>query len=192
MGAVKNLTQQQIENIQIDEGVVYVNYGETDERLLAPTRGGGEFNVTVTVRDIEYDGRRGKTKGMEVVEDQAATLKVTSLCCSQEDIALAIPGCSVTKDGTTGKITSITNGDGGVISDASYLKNVTMFAKLINGSYKKISIFNVLHLGAFGLKAVQKAEGEIALELNAHFDPKLGDGQSLYKIEDVTTITAGA
>ncbi len=191
MGAVKNLTKQQIENIQIDEGVVYINYGETDERLLAPTRGGGEFTVDVTTRDIEFDGRRGKTKGMEVVEEQAAKLKVTSLCCSQQDIALAIPGCKVTKD-TDGKITTITNGDGGVIDDAAYLKNITMFARLINGLYKKITIYNVLHLGSFGLKAVQKAEGEIALELNAHFDPTQGDGQNIYKIEDVTTITTGA
>lgn len=53
---ITNLTTKQIESIQIDEGVIFLNYGETDERLLAPTRGGGEFAATVTVRDIEFDG----------------------------------------------------------------------------------------------------------------------------------------
>ena len=57
---ITNLTTKQIESIQIDEGVIFLNYGESDERLLAPTRGGGEFAATVTVRDIEFDGRHGK------------------------------------------------------------------------------------------------------------------------------------
>ena len=38
---IKNLTTAQIESIQIDEGVVFLDYGETGERMLAPTRGGG-------------------------------------------------------------------------------------------------------------------------------------------------------
>lgn len=33
---ITNLTTKQIESIQIDEGVIFLNYGETDERLLAP------------------------------------------------------------------------------------------------------------------------------------------------------------
>ena len=32
---ITNLTTKQIESIQIDEGVIFLNYGETDERLLA-------------------------------------------------------------------------------------------------------------------------------------------------------------
>ena len=67
---ITNLTTKQIESIQIDEGVIFLNYGETDERLLAPTRGGGEFAATVTVRDIEFDGRHGKTTGTQVIEEQ--------------------------------------------------------------------------------------------------------------------------
>ena len=62
-----NLTQEQIENIQIDYGIVYVNYGEVGEAQLAPTRGGGTVTITKNIRDIEFDGRKGKTKGMQVV-----------------------------------------------------------------------------------------------------------------------------
>ena len=38
---VTNLTTKQIESIQIDESVIFLNYGEEDEQFLAPTRGGG-------------------------------------------------------------------------------------------------------------------------------------------------------
>lgn len=95
---ITNLTTKQIESIQIDEGVIFLNYGETDERLLAPTRGGGEFAATVTVRDIEFDGRHGKTTGTQVIEEQGASLKVTTLCMSQENLALAIPTCTIAAD----------------------------------------------------------------------------------------------
>ena len=53
---ITNLTTKQIESIQIDEGVIFLDYGETTERLLAPTRGGGEFAATVTGG---YPGYRG-------------------------------------------------------------------------------------------------------------------------------------
>lgn len=162
---LRNLTTQQVEKIQIDEGIIYIDYGETTERLLAPVRGGGEFTVTNTIRNIEHDFARGAEKGLQVIEKQEAKLKVTALSLTQANLALAIPGCVVAQDD------SISNGDNGVIADAGYLANVTMFAKLLSGAYKKIQLFNAMHEGALGVKAVAKAEGELALEFNAHFDP---------------------
>ena len=73
-----NLTKKQIENIKFDEGLVYVNFGLETERMLGPTRGGSTFNATATIRDIEYDGRQGPTKNMQVIESQEALLKVLS------------------------------------------------------------------------------------------------------------------
>ena len=133
---VTNLTTKQIESIQIDEGLIFLNYGESTQRLLAPTRGGGEFAATVTVRDIEFDGRHGKTAGTQVIEEQGASLKVTTLCMSQENLALAIPTCTV----SNAEGNAIKNPPTGVIPMSAYLKNVTMFAKTIGGKYKKIII----------------------------------------------------
>jgi len=162
---VRNLTTQNIENIQIDEGVVYADYGETTERLLGPARGGGEFTVDNKIRNIEHDGARGAEVGLQVIEEQVAKLKVTILEMSQTNLILAIPGCVVEQDG------SITNGENGIISAAGYLKNVTMFAKLVNGKYKRIQLFSAMHEGALALKAVAKSEGELSLEMSGHFDP---------------------
>lgn len=184
---VTNLTKQQIESIQIDESVIFLDYGEDTEQFLAPTRGGGEFAATVTVRDIEFDGRHGKTAGAQVIEEQGASIKVTTLCMSQENLARAIPSCVVEDD--EGK--TIKNPKTGVIPLSAYLKNITMFAKLISGKYKKITIYNPMHETGFTAKAVQKAEGELAFEFLAHYPHTDLDGD-LWKVEEISQPPATA
>lgn len=181
---VTNLTTQQIENIQIDEGVIYLNYGLSTQKLLAPTRGGGEFAATVTVRDIEFDGRHGKTKGTQVIEEQGASLKVTTLDMSQDNLARAVPNCVIESDGKT-----IKNPRTGVVADSSYIENVTMFCKTIGGEYKKIVIYNAMHETGFTAKAVQKSEGELALEFIAHYPSSDLDGD-LWEVTEVDSYTA--
>lgn len=178
---VTNLTTQQIESIQIDEGIIFFDYGETTQELLAPTRGGGEFAATVTVRDIEFDGKHGKTAGTQVIEEQAASLKVTTLCMSQENLALAVPNATVGND--EGK--TIKNPKTGIIAATSYRKNVTMFCKTVGGKYKKIVIYNPMHETGITVKAVQKAEGELALELLAHYSHSDLDGD-LWEVSELT------
>lgn len=187
---VTNLTKQQIESIQVDESLIFFDYGEETERFLAPTRGGGEFAATVTVRDIEFDGRHGKTAGTQVIEEQGASIKVTTLCMSQENLAIAIPSCKIEDD--EGK--TIKNPKTGVIPMSAYLKNVTMFAKLISGKFKKITIYNPIHETGFTAKAVQKAEGELGLELLAHYPHTDLDGDlwEVTEISEMPTTTAAA
>ena len=178
------LTQEQIENIQIDYGIVYVNFGEGGETLLAPTRGGGTFNVSKNIREIEYDGRKGKTKGMQVVDEINATLSVTLLSASMDNLALAMPWATYSGGKISAKSSNL-----GVIQDGAYLKNVTMFAKTIGGEYKKITLYNALAENDFSLAAAPKAEGVITLEVHAHWDAE-DDAADLYDIEDVGSISA--
>ena len=181
---VTNLTKKKIKDIQIDEALVFINYGTAKSQILGPTRGGGEFVATATVRPIEFDGRRGKTAGMEVIEEQAASIKLTTLCMSQEDLARAIPNCVVEDDeGQT-----IQNPESGVVSDDSYIENITVFAKLLGGAYKKITVFNAMHESGISTKAVQKAEGELGLEFHAHYPKSDLNGKGkLWKVENVKT-----
>jgi len=176
------LTQVQIENIQIDYGLVYINYGETEERQLAPTRGGGTFTVTKNIREIEYDGRKGKTKGMQVVDEINAMLSVPLLDTSMENLALAMPWATY----SDGKL-SAESGNLGVIQDSAYLSNVTLFAKVIGGGYKKITLYNAMTENDFSLAAAPKAEGVVTLEVHAHWDAE-DDTADLYDIEDVESI----
>lgn len=185
MPTVTKLQKKDVEKIQIDEAVIIIDYGETTERKLGPTRGGGEFKASVTIRQIEFDGRSGKTAGMEVIEEQEAYLKVNSLCCSQDDLKRALPGAKIDGDDTN---TIIKNPRCGLIPDEAYCKNITMFAKLLDGKFKKITILKGLNESGLGIKAAPKAENELALEMYARYtiDDLNGD---LYKIEEVSEIT---
>lgn len=179
-----NLTKEQIENIQIDYGLVYINYGEVGERQLAPTRGGGTFSVTKNIREIEFDGRRGKTKGMQVVDEINAMLSVPILSASMDNLALAMPWATY----SDGKI-SAESSNLGAISDSAYLENITLFAKVIGGGYKKITLYNAMNENDFSLAAAPKAEGVITLEVHAHWDAE-DDTKDLYDVDDIETISA--
>lgn len=180
------LTQTQLENIQIDYGVVYNNYGETDVKKLGPSRGGGEFKATATKREIEYDGSKGKTKGAQVVESVDAYLSVVILDTSMEMMAVSMPWA--TYDATAKTITC-TKENIGLIASSSYMKNSTMFCKTTKGEYRKITLYNSMAESDFSLAAKPKAEGEIQLDIYAHWDD-LDDAilDDLFKIETVTTI----
>lgn len=182
---ITNLTTAQIESIQIDEGVIVINEGETDERGLAPCRGGGEFNATAQIRDIEFDGRHGKTAGAQTIEEQAASLKVTTIGLTQENLAMAIPNATV--DSASGHNSAVTNPKTGYIPVSNYLKNVVMYCKTLGGKYKKITIYRPMHEGGMGFKAVQKAEGELALEFQAHYAHTDLDGD-LWKVEELSAL----
>jgi hypothetical protein len=179
---INNLTTAQIESIQIDYGLVYLNYGEAGQVKLGPTRGGGEFTASKNIREIEYDGRLGKTKGMQVIDEINALLKVGLMDTTLDTIGQLLPHADY--DGGTGKIT---NNTGGVIGAAKYLKNVTMFAKVVGGGYKKITLFNAMNEADFVLSAAPKAEGVINYEFYAHWDAE--DQDELFEIEDIANIS---
>lgn len=182
MSPVNNLTTEQIEGIQIDYGIVFADYGEASQRKLGPTRGGGEFTASKNIREIEYDGRLGKTKGAQVIDEINAMLKTSILDMSQETVALTMPQADLV-DGV------IQNNTGGLIPASKYLKNITMFCKTIGGDYKKITLFNAMNESDFTFTAAPKAEGLVALEVWAHWDATdQGDGK-LYKIEDIGSIS---
>jgi len=177
-----NLTQEQIENIQIDYGIVFVNYGEVGEAQLAPTRGGGTVTITKNIRDIEFDGRKGKTKGMQVVDEANAMLSVPLMDTSMDNLAKAMPWATY----AASKL-SVKSGNLGVVADSAYLINITMFAKVIGGGYKKITLYSAMSENDFSLAATPKAEGVIQLEVYAHWDAE-DDTKDLCDIEDIASI----
>jgi len=165
---IKSLSKKQLEHIQYDESVIFLDYGLETERYLAPTRGGGEFTANGTIRDIDFDGRKSKTKGAQLIEEQEAITKVTTLCMSAENFRLAVPGAEIEQDDQGNEF--IENPPCGLIPETAYLKNITQFCKLLNGKYVKIEVFNPMSENGLSIKAQSKAEGELALEIYAHDD----------------------
>lgn len=179
---VKNITTQQLEKIQLDEGIIFINYGLVTERLLGPTRGGGEFSANAKIREIECDGSNGSVQGLQSIEEQDASLKVTVISLSQENMALTMPGARTTG---SGEDTVVKNPLCGIISDESYIENVTMFTKLADNRYKKITINRAINDGKLSVKAAPKSEGEVPYEFKATYgkDDLNGD---LWEIREVT------
>lgn len=177
------LTQTQLDKIVIDEGLIYLDDGLASEVLLGPCRGGGEFSATATYRDIEFDGKRGKTKGLKVIEEMNAMLKVTILDHDQQLMGKLIPFVDVA-------ITpfAITSAVPGVVPATKFFTNVVMYAKTIDGEYKKITLYNPLNEAPYNINAKPKSESEFALEFHAHWDP-ITITNDLYKVEEVAAIT---
>lgn len=176
-----------VENIQIDHGIVFRNYGLETQKLLAPIRGGSTFKVERTIRQIEFDGQGGKTKGTEVIDDENATISAKTLNASLDSLAMALPGASITKD-ESGEITKIESSELGLISDENYNDNITMFCKTLKGDYLKISIFDAMADNGLEFAAVQKAEGEIQLDFAAHHSYE-DETKKIYSIERIQSIT---
>ncbi len=175
---MRNITQVQQEAIVLDAAILYADFGLATQREIGITKGGVEFNVTENVRQIEYDGRRGMTKGMEVVDEINAFLKVTTLECTNDNLYLALGGASKDANG------KITNGQGGVIPAGRYLTNVTAFGiHNKTGAFKKITVFNALAAGGLTFKTTDKGEAAIDLQLNAHWNPQ-SVSDPVYTIED--------
>lgn len=178
------LTQEQIEQIQIDYGMVYLNYGVAGERQLAPTRGGGTFEVKKNIRDIDFDGKKGKTKGMQVLGECDAMLKIPLLNVGLDDLALAMPYATY----TGGKI-SMKSSNFGLLPSGAYIENVALICKTVGGSYKLIKIYSGMNEADFSLAATPKGEAVINFEIAAHWDAQ-DDTKDLYSIEDIDAILA--
>ena len=176
-----------VENIQIDHGIVFRNYGLETQKLLAPIRGGSTFKVERTIRQIEFDGQGGKTKGTEAIDDENATISAKTLNASLDSLSMALPGASITKD-KNGEISKIESSDLGLISDENYNDNITMFCKTLKGDYLKISIFDAMADNGLEFAAVQKAEGEIQLDFAAHHSYE-DETKKIYSIERIQSIT---
>ncbi|WP_010249226.1 hypothetical protein [Acetivibrio cellulolyticus] len=176
-----NLTTKQLENVVLDAGVIYINYGLTDERVLAPCREGIVFVVEQEFKDIEYDGQRGKTKGMRRIISENASITANVMDLSQENIKLALAGSNM--DGTT---KAITNGTGEIAS-ADYLANITAVGLNMKGEYKVITLYNAMADNGLNIEMNDKEEASIELQFSAHYDPT-NLSSPIYKIEQVTTL----
>lgn len=183
------ITKEQIENIQLDHGIMFKNYGLETQTLIAPVRGGTNFKVERTYRNIEFDGARGKTKGLKTIDDENATLTVKTLNASLETFADKLPGAKITRDEITNKITKIEATKIGIIDEDEYIENITVFAQKIGGQYVKITITNALDENGLDFSAVQKAEGEIELVYSAHHEYDSTKAKALYSIENIDEIS---
>ena len=173
-----NITVEQIENIIIDAGVIYKNYGEADQEILAPCRGDNVFNVEAEIREIEVNGVKGKTKGLRRKIREEASITTNLMDLSLENLKLALTGSVLAE----GKLSN-----GWTIPASDYITNITIVGINMAGEYKKCTIYNALSDEGIEVGFVEDDESVIEVTFSAHFDPEDADDK-LWEIEDLTTL----
>ena len=80
---ISGFNSKTAENLLLDAGAFFKNYDmETDSfdkavtagKLIGATRGGGQFNATPDIRQIEVDGVKGRAKGLEALDSWEVSL----------------------------------------------------------------------------------------------------------------------
>lgn len=176
----QNVTTQQIANVSVDAGVVYLDYGLPTQRILAPTRGGNSFVVEQDVRVIERDGAMGKEKGLRRVIKEDATLTVKFMDMSIANLKMALAGSTATA-------TKITNTVDGAIDSAEYFTNVTLVGTDMAGKNKVITLFKALADNGLNFTMSDKDEAVVEVVFSAHRDPA-DKTAPLYTIEEVSSL----
>lgn len=165
----------------IDAGAVYLNttYASgqfTSGILLGATSGGNEFVIQQEVRQIEVDGARGRTKGLEVIEFQNPVLTVNLKEMTAQNLAKAITGADI--DSTDTAYDIITSD--GIIKAEDYIQNVTLVGKMTDGKQVIIVVENVLQVEGLEMTMEDNNEVVIPVAFAGHYEA--GSTKAPFKI----------
>jgi hypothetical protein len=170
------ITTETTKRFAIDSGAVYINLGETGERLLGATRGGNTFTVEQDIKVIEVDGSKGKLKGARRVIESNASIVANLLELTTANIMTAIAGATAVNY-TDPTSTPATNTHDDIrrtrnISDIDYITNVAIVGK-VSGTNENIicMVYNALADEGLELAFEDREEGVLEVTFSAHFNP---------------------
>ena len=161
------ITAETYQRLLTDSGLVYVNFGEVDERIIGATRGGNQFVIEDENREMIADGSPGPVVGSQRRTKSTAKLTINFLEMTSENIKLFLPGSTFTSDVSGDTITRDCQ-----ISAGDYVKNLTLcIAKNATEEPLAIKLTNALCLSGLDLSAAEDDETVITAEFTAHYDP---------------------
>lgn len=143
-------------DVLLGEGLVYKDYGESGQALIGATRGGSKLEIERAIKEMEYDGSMGPTKGMRRTERFVAKLMINFLKITYVNLAYGLnvtisDGSDV--DGTYKKIAFDTDFDANDVLD-----NVTFKGYKADGTYCIIKVTKALNIDSIGLEFKEKDE----------------------------------
>lgn len=181
-GLTTGLRKATFENLQLNAGVMLVNFDYDDitttaalktavtsaitgGESLGATRGGGTFNVTKDIRTVEVDGKRYDFKGDKFVDSADTYLTTTLLEITAENLKRAL---STGEIETTGEKTTIKMHT--AIGDSDYLQNIVWVGDTSNAGFVMIVLYNALNTADLTLTFTDKGEGTLPVEFHASQD----------------------
>jgi hypothetical protein len=155
-------------NLLIDAGALYKNYGEATEALIGASSGGNEFDVAIKTRDVKVDGLKGTVKGLTRIVSTDVTLKVHMLEVTTNILQMALMANVDTAvnpgfDTITGKTE---------IALSDYIDNIAIVGRL-SGSLQPVIIILKNALSSDGIKFTNKdaVDNILPVTFTASIDP---------------------
>jgi hypothetical protein len=155
-------------NLMIDAGAVYKNYGESTEALIGATSGGNEFAVAIKTRDVKVDGFKGTVKGLTRIISTDVTLKVNMLELTTNILQMALmANVDTTTNSGFDTITGKTE-----IALSDYIDNIAIVGRL-SGSLQPVIIILKNALSSDGIKFSNKdaVDNILPVTFTASIDP---------------------
>ena len=155
-------------NLLIDAGAIFTNYGTASEALLGATSGGNEFAVAIKTRDVKVDGLKGTVKGLTRIISTDVTLKVNMLELTTAIIQAALMANVDTV--TNAGFDTITGKTEIALSD--YINNIALVGR-ISGSLQPVVIILKNALSSDGIKFSNKdaVDNILPITFTASIDP---------------------
>lgn len=136
-----------------------------DESMrIGATRGGGTFECTPEVRNIEADGKRYEFVGSTIFDSWTVRLTGTLMEIVPENLGMVIAAADVT--GEKGKRTIRARTD---LLPTDYLENLVWVGNTSEGIIL-IALKNALNTTGATLTFADKGEGTLPFEFHAHAD----------------------
>jgi hypothetical protein len=155
-------------NLQIDAGAVYKNYGLSTEALIGATSGGNEFAIAIKTRDVKVDGLKGTVKGLTRIISTDVTLKVNMLELTTDILKMALMGVvDISINANYDTITGKTE-----IALTDYIDNIAIVGRL-SGSLQPVIIILKNVLSSDGIKFSNKdaVDNILPITFTASIDP---------------------
>ena len=103
------------DNLLIDSGRLYRDYGLATECAISATSTGNEFDIITKFRDVKVDGLKSVQKGLRLIESVEVNLKVNLLEFTTQTLTMALMGT----------VDSITDPNYDIIKGKTYIGKIT-------------------------------------------------------------------
>lgn len=177
---ITSLRPETFDNLQLNAGVFLFNFDantyttttaledavlaalEAGTDIMGATIGGGSFNATPSIRQIEADGMRYPIVGSTVNDMWTVNLSTTMKEVNPENFQRALMTCDMTKEGNVTKLEVRTD-----IKPEDYIPRCSWVGDTSRG-FVLIELDNVLNIAGAAFTFTDRGEGQIPVEFQAH------------------------
>lgn len=133
-----------------------------DEKTFGATLGGGSFQLTPAVRQIEADGKRYEFVGSTVFDSWAVKMTGTLKEVTPGSFERILPTCEKTKEGNVTKLRVRTQ-----LKDEDYIPSFVWVGDTSEG-FILIELENVINTTGANMTFTDKGEATLPFEFTAH------------------------